>query len=143
VTEDYFDSHMHIIIVDQRMQMASLKDLSFPPFRLMDLSLNTEPIEISVELRHEDTGELLQHISWSLPINDKFVAAPVYMPSSEFKTVRLLSLGMIFHAITIVVAFIALIIHFIRIFGSCMTIEIKYSMIIKKFESGNSHLELN
>jgi hypothetical protein len=134
---------MHFLIIDQRMQMASQKDLSFPPFRLMDLAVNTEPIEIYVQLRHEETKELLQHISWTIPVNEKFVSTPVYMPNAEEKTVRLLSLGMIFHLVSILVSLLALIIHIVRIFNSCMTVEIKYSMIIKKFESGNSHLELN
>jgi len=50
---------------------------------------------------------------------------------------------MIFHFVTILLALFSILIHIIRRVGSCMSIEVKYSMIIKKFESGSNHLELN
>jgi len=123
--------------------MASSKNLAWPPVGLMDQSINMDPIKITVELRDEDTNDLLQTIGWTLDVKPQILAMPIYAPGSDIKTVRMLSLGMLFHIITTAVALISILIHVIRRLAACMTIEVKYSMIIKKFESGSSHLELN
>lgn len=123
--------------------MTGAKNLIFPSAQFMDFSLNMDPIKITVEMRNPTTAELLQYITWTLDVNKQWLALPVYFPESSIKTQRLLSLGMIFHVISILLAFVSILIHLVRRCGKCMSIEVKYSMIIKKFESGSSHLELN
>ena len=102
-----------------------------------------DPIKITVEVRDEESGDLLQQVKWTLDVESQMLAVPIYAPDSLIKTERFLSLGVWFHLITTMLAFLSLLIHVIRRLASCMTIEVKYSMIIKKFESGSSHLELN
>jgi hypothetical protein len=102
-----------------------------------------DPIKITVEVRDEASGDLLQRVKWTLDVESQMLAVPIYAPGSLIKTERMLSLGIWFHLITSMLAFLSLLIHVIRRLASCMTIEVKYSMIIKKFESGSSHLELN
>ena len=102
-----------------------------------------DPIKITVEVRDEASGDLLQQVKWTLDVESQMLAVPIYAPDSLIKTERFLSLGVWFHLITTMLAFLSLLIHVIRRLASCMTIEVKYSMIIKKFESGSSHLELN
>jgi hypothetical protein len=143
IEENYFDANLLFIINDQRLQMASTSNLIWPPTKLMDQSLNMDPIKITVELWDEDTGDLLQHIGWTLDVKSQLLAMPIYAPDSEFKTVKMLSIGMLFHILFPTLALISILIHVIRRISSCMTIEVKYSLIIKKFESGSSHLELN
>ena len=123
--------------------MASVQNLIWPPTSLMDLSVNIDPIKITVEVRDEESGDLLQQLKWTLDVQSQMLAVPIYAPDSLIKTERMLSLGIWFHLITSMLAFFSLLIHVIRRLASCMTIEVKYSMIIKKFESGSSHLELN
>lgn len=123
--------------------MASVQNLIWPPTSLMDLSVNIDPIKITVEVRDEESGDLLQQLKWTLDVQSQMLAVPIYAPDSLIKTERMLSLGIWFHLITSMLAFLSLLIHVIRRLASCMTIEVKYSMIIKKFESGSSHLELN
>ena len=102
-----------------------------------------DPIKITVEVRDEDTNELLQTVGWTLDVESQMLAVPIYAPDSEIKTERMLSLGIIFHIVSTALALVSILIHVIRRLAACMTIEVKYSMIIKKFESGSSHLELN
>ena len=102
-----------------------------------------DPIKITVEVRDEASGDLLQQVKWTLDVESQMLAVPIYAPDSLIKTERMLSLGVWFHLITSMLAFLSLLVHVIRRLASCMTIEVKYSMIIKKFESGSSHLELN
>ena len=102
-----------------------------------------DPIKITVEVRDEASGDLLQQVKWTLDVESQMLAVPIYAPDSLIKTERMLSLGVWFHLITSMLAFLSLLAHVIRRLASCMTIEVKYSMIIKKFESGSSHLELN
>ena len=109
----------------------------------MDQSINMDPIKITVEVRDEDTNELLQTVGWTLDVESQMLAVPIYAPDSEIKTERMLSLGIIFHIVSTALALVSILIHVIRRLAACMTIEVKYSMIIKKFESGSSHLELN
>ena len=123
--------------------MASLQQRGWPPSRFSKLEVNTSPIKLHVEMRDEETDELLQYLDWSLDIQPKFTVIPLYNPDSEIKTVRMLSLGMILHVIAIIIAMVAILIHMVRFCSNCMTIDVKYSMIVKKFESGSNHLELN
>lgn len=66
--------------------MASIFE---PPARIAEMAVNMEPIKITVEMRAEDTGELLQHISWTLDVKSKILGIPIFFPTSDIKSVRL------------------------------------------------------
>lgn len=77
---------MLFVINDQRLQMTGMKNRIFPSAQFMDFSVNMDPIKITVEMRAEDTAELLQYVTWTIDVNSQWLAMPVYFPESEIKT---------------------------------------------------------
>lgn len=73
-------------------------------------------------MKDPETDELLNEVKWELDINSNLLALPIYAPESEFKTQRLLSLGMLCHLGSFALAFLSMLIHALRRCGKCMRI---------------------
>ena len=93
-------------------------------------------------IRSSETQELLQYKTWYIDAATQWLDIPVFNLDSEDQTQVYLSYGILAHLGTFMLAAFALLVHVLRRVCDGMKIEIKYTEVIKKFESGTPHLAL-
>jgi hypothetical protein len=83
---------------------------------------------------------VVQYKNWYIDTASQWLAIPVYNLNSPVTSQVYSSYGLLAHLWTFLLAAFSILVHILRRVCNGMKVEIKYTEVVKKFESGAKHL---